>query len=93
LKEFLWKKKETGISSAKKRALQSEARRLENQSFLTKVRSTIRSFEKALSAGDKAAGKETLNAIYSLLDKGVKTGRFKVNRVSRTKSRLSQRLA
>jgi small subunit ribosomal protein S20 len=87
------KKKTNGrISSAAKRAKQSERARLDNQSFKAGVRTAIRSFEETLSKGDKSNAKEKLKAVYSLMDKGVKTGRFKQNKAARTKSRLSSRV-
>ena len=85
------KKAKKRISSAKKRDKQSSKRRLENRSFRAEVGTAIRSYEAALS-NDKAAAKEKLSAVYSLMDKGVKTGRFKVSRAARTKSRLTSRL-
>lgn len=87
------KKKENGkLSSAKKRDLQSKRRNSANRSFKAQVSTAIRAFENALSKGDKGVMKEKLNAVFSLMDKGVKTSKYKLNKASRTKSRLTKRL-
>jgi small subunit ribosomal protein S20 len=80
------------ISSAQKRDKQSSKRRIENRGFKATVRTAIRSYEEALAGSDKAAMQAQLGQVYSLMDKGVKTGRFKVNKAARTKARLSSRL-
>ena len=86
------KKAKKRIPSAKKRDKQNSKRRLENRSFKAEVGTAVRSYEASLKASDKAAAKEKLSAVYSLVDKGVKTGRFKINKAARTKSRLTARL-
>lgn len=77
--------------SALKRDIQSEKRRLRNRAFKSQVRTAIRSFEEALPKGDDAVIKEFLKDIYSIMDKGVQKGVFKLNKASRTKSRLTAR--
>lgn len=80
--------------SAKKRDLQSEKRRLRNRSYRATVLTSIRSLESSLTKKDEAATvKEKLNAIYSLMDKGVKSGVYKAQKAARTKSRLAARCA
>lgn len=80
--------------SALKRDLQSEKRRLRNRSFRSSVLTAIRSFESALAQKvEPEAVKAKLCTVYSLMDKGVKKGVFKANKASRTKSRLTTRLA
>lgn len=78
--------------SALKRDLQSEKRRLNNRMYKANVRTAIRQYQETLSKGDEAAVKESLNHVYSLLDKCVKKGVFKLNKASRTKSRLTARM-
>lgn len=81
-------------SSAKKRDLQSEKRRLRNRSHRSSVLTAIRSFETAVHNKEESqAIKTKLNTVYSLMDKGVKNGVYKANKASRTKSRLSARAA
>lgn len=77
--------------TALKRDIQNEKRRLRNKAFKSQVRTAIRQFEEILSKGEPEAVKEKLNTVYSLMDKGVKKGVFKINKASRTKSRLTAR--
>lgn len=87
------KKKNGRQTSAQKRDKQSLKARLRNRSFKATVTTAIRSFEDAVEKGDKAVMKERLSALYSLMDKGVKTGRYKLNKAARTKSRLTVKIA
>lgn len=79
--------------TAKKRDRQNAAARLRNRSFKSKVHTAIRSFEDAVTKGDKSAMQQTLSDVFSLMDKGVKTGCFKLNKAARTKSRLTAKTA
>lgn len=74
-----------------KRDMQSEKRRLRNRSFKASVRTAIRRFDETLPQGDAGKIQEQLNAVYSIMDKGVKVGVFKLNKASRTKARLAAR--
>ena len=78
--------------TAQKREIQSEKRKILNRSFKASVRTAVRRFESALEKGDAEAAKLSLNDVYSVMDKGVKRGVFKVNKASRTKARLSARI-
>lgn len=78
--------------SALKRDIQNQKKNLRNHSYKAKVKTAIRSYETALSQKDESA-KSKLDAIFSLMDKGVKKGVFKPNKASRTKSRLSAKNA
>ena len=75
--------------SAKKRDIQSLKHNLRNRSFKAKVSTAVRSLNDFLSKKDSTAAKDKLNTIYSLMDKGVKKGIYKLNRANRVKSRLS----
>jgi len=86
-------KKRAKRSSAKKRDLQNEKKRIENRIFKSQVKTAIRKFEKAAETQDKPRMQETLAAVYSLMDKGVKRRIFKLNKASRKKSRLSAKAA
>jgi small subunit ribosomal protein S20 len=78
--------------SALKRDMQNEKRRIRNRSYRAKVSTAIRSFEKALSQKEESnAVQSKLSAIFSLMDKGVKTGVYKRHTAARTKSRLHAR--
>jgi small subunit ribosomal protein S20 len=85
------KDKKVKRPTALKRDLQNEKRRLNNRMYKSRVRTAIRAFQESLAKGDQAVTTEKLNEAYSILDKCAKKGVFKVNKVSRTKSRLAAR--
>lgn len=77
--------------TALKRNLQNKKRRMNNRIYKSRVRTAIRSFQDSIEKGDQAGTTEKLNEVYSILDKCAKKGVFKLNKVSRTKSRLAAR--
>lgn len=77
--------------SALKRDQQSMKRNLRNRSFKSKVMSAVRTLEDTISKKDTATVKGKLNDVFSLMDKGVKKGIYKINKANRVKSRLSAR--
>ena len=77
--------------TALKRDIQNEKRRLQNKIFKSKVRTSVRRFEDALVKGEEAQITEALNTVFSMMDKGVKRGTYKLNKAGRTKSRLTAR--
>lgn len=76
-------------ASALKRDEQSVKRNLRNRSFKAKVTTAVRSFQESVTQKDASATKTKLNSIYSLMDKGVKKGIYKLNKANRVKSRLT----
>lgn len=80
-------KKRTKRPTALKRDIQSRKRQMTNRMFKSKVRTAMRSLKEAQAGG--AVTPELLSSVYSLLDKGVKKGVYKINKASRLKSRLS----
>ena len=79
--------------TAAKRDIRNDKHRVINKTFKSRVRTSIRNFEKALnSAEDKQKVQEALNTVYSLLDKCVKRGIYKKNKVGRSKGRLTVRM-
>ncbi len=83
------KDKKVKRPTALKRNEQSLCRNAKNRSYKAKVSTAIRSFQDALSKKDETVTKTKLNDIFSLVDKGVKTGVYKMNKAGRVKSRLS----
>lgn len=77
--------------TALKRDLQSKRRRMDNRVYKSRVRTAIRAFQDSVEKGDHAEAAQKLNEVYSILDKCAKRGVFKLNKVSRTKSRLAAR--
>ena len=85
-------KKEVKVKrpSALKRDTQNQKKRLRNRSYRSEVLTAVRTLKASLSTKDgQEATKTKLDAIYSLMDKGVKKGVFKANKAARTKSRLA----
>ena len=80
--------KKTKRPTALKRDLQSKRRRLGNKIYKSRVRTAIRAFHESLEKNDPVQVTEKLNAAYSILDKCVQKGVFKINKAGRTKSRL-----
>ena len=74
--------------TALKRDMQSQKRNLRNRSFKAKVSTAVRSLHETIAKKDPNDTKLKLNDVYSLMDKGVKKGIFKMNKASRVKSRL-----
>jgi len=77
--------------STMKRKLQSDRQKIRNRSFKSRVSTAMRSLTESLTKKEPAQDK--LSALYSLMDKGVKTGIFKANKAARTKSRFSARIS
>jgi len=75
--------------TALKRDDQNIKRREQNKTYKSRVRTAMRTFQEKIEKGETAT--EALNEVYSLLDKCVKVGIFKINKASRTKSRLAAR--
>lgn len=86
------KGKVSRISTAKKRQLQGEKRRMRNKASSSRIRTTIRDFQKELLALSKEKNVENFREICSLLDKAAKKGLYTLNKASRLKSRLAIRL-
>jgi small subunit ribosomal protein S20 len=92
-KEKEVEKKKVKRPTALKRDLQSEKRRVRNRLYKSQVRTTVRQLDEILAKKDAELSKASLNEAYSILDKCVKAGVFKLNKASRTKARLAARVA
>lgn len=75
--------------TALKRDAQSAERNLRNRSYKAKVSTATRALQEAVKQKNTSSIPEKLNTVFSLMDKGVKTGIFKLNKASRVKSKLS----
>jgi small subunit ribosomal protein S20 len=84
-------KKSTRRPSALKRDIQSEKRRVHNKAYRARTLTELRALESALTKKEKPLVQEHLKRLYSLMDKGVKTGIFKQNKANRIKARFSKR--
>lgn len=85
--------KKTKRPTAQKRDIQNKKKRLNNKMRLSRMRTAIRAFEKAVAEGESQKTVECLKDVYSLVDKGVKTGLIKKNKANRTKARMTAKAA
>ncbi len=83
------RQKKERIPSAKKRDIQSKKLREANRSFKSKTKSSFKILELAIKEKDAPSVKDKIASLFSLMDKGVKTGRFKGNKAARIKSRFA----
>ena len=74
------------IKSAKKRVKVTAAKSLQNQMFKTNLKTSMKKFEAAVAAGDKAAAQEAYTVAVSKLDKAVAKNTMHINAVNTAKS-------
>jgi small subunit ribosomal protein S20 len=77
------------IASARKRARQSEKRRIRNASQRSMVRTLIKKVVKAVEAKDKTAAEAAYKEMVPVLDRYADHGMIHKNKAARHKSRLS----
>jgi small subunit ribosomal protein S20 len=75
--------------TAKKRQLQNKKRRLANKADRSRIRSEVKVFRTMCGSSEGQIAANSLNDLYSLIDKAAKKGLFKANKASRMKSRLT----
>jgi small subunit ribosomal protein S20 len=77
------------IASAKKRARQSEQRRVHNASLRSRMRTAVKRVRKAIAEGNKEAAQSALRSAASMLDSTAGKGIVHKNMAARNKSRLA----
>jgi small subunit ribosomal protein S20 len=87
-----WSSTLANIKSAKKRARQSEQRRLRNVSARSMVRTALKKVVKAIEAKDKAAAVEAFAAAQPVMDRYAARGLIHKNKAARHKSRLNAKI-
>ena len=80
------------IKSAKKRARQSEQRRLRNVSARSMVRSALKKVVKAIDAKDKAGAVTAYAVAVPVMDRYAARGLIHKNKAARHKARLTARI-
>jgi small subunit ribosomal protein S20 len=80
------------IKSAKKRVKVIEKKTLQNQMFKTNFKTTLKKFEKAVEAGDKAQAAEAFKKAEKKLMQAAAKGTFHKNTVARKISRFERKL-
>jgi small subunit ribosomal protein S20 len=88
----LWSFTLANIKSAKKRARQSEQRRLRNVSARSMVRSALKKVVKAIDAKDKAAATTAYAVAVPVMDRYAARGLIHKNKAARHKSRLNAKI-
>ena len=78
------------IKSAKKRILVNETKAARNKAIRSRVKTSIKKVEAAVTAGDKAAAQAALLVAISEIDKATTKGVYHKNTASRKVSRLSK---
>ena len=78
------------IKSAKKRILVNETKAARNKAIRSRVKTSIKKVEAAVTAGDKAAAQAALLVAISEIDKATSKGVYHKNTASRKVSRLSK---
>ncbi|HFC93432.1 MAG TPA: 30S ribosomal protein S20 [Leucothrix mucor] len=81
------------IKSAKKRARQSEKRRIRNKHQRSGMRTAVKAVVYAIEAGEKETAATALKVAVPALDKAVSKGLIHKNKAARQKSRLAGRIA
>ncbi len=79
-------------AGSRKRARQSEVRRQHNASQRSELRTAIKSIDKAIEAGDKAAAMKVYQASVSIVDRIADKKIIHKNKAARHKSRLAAKI-
>ncbi|MFP4355843.1 MAG: 30S ribosomal protein S20 [Phycisphaerae bacterium] len=78
--------------SSKKRIRQNARRHRLNNWRRDRIKTAVRAFDEAVTAGDAATAGEKLQACYKELDRVAAKGTIHKNQASRRKARLAKRL-
>ncbi len=78
------------IKSAKKRILVNQKKAARNKSIKSAVKTSIKTVEAAVAAGDKEAAEKALLKATSTIDKAETKGVYHKNNASRKVSRISK---
>lgn len=80
------------IKSAKKRVLVTEKKTLQNQMYISAMKTAIKKYEKALEAGDKEAAIALYKDAVKMIDVAVAKGHMHKNTAARRKSLFTRKL-
>ena len=81
------------IKSAKKRILVNETKAARNKAIRSRVKTSIKKVEAAVTAGDKAAAQACLTSAIAEIDKAATKGVISKNAANREKARMARELA
>lgn len=80
------------IKSAKKRVLVTETKTMQNKMFKTALRTSMKKYEAAIEAGDKALAAATYKDAVKKIDKAVARNIIHKNAAARKKSSFTKKL-
>lgn len=80
------------IKSAKKRVLVTAAKTMQNKMFKTALKTSVKKYEEAVAAGDKALAAATYKEAVKKIDKAVAKNIIHKNTAARRKSRFTTML-
>ncbi len=80
------------IKSAKKRVKVIESKTLQNKMLKSALKTSMKKYEAAIAAGDKAAAAETYKAAVKKIDQAVSQGLLHKNNAARKKSSYTVKL-
>lgn len=78
------------IKSAKKRVLVNETKAARNKAIRSRVKTSIKKVDAAVTAGDKAAAQASLTNAISEINKAASKGVYHANTASRKVSRITK---
>lgn len=78
--------------TAQKREIQNEKKRMRNRAYKAKAATAIRYLQSYIQTGKQQEAQVGLDSLYSIMDKGIKTGIFKKNQANRMKARMAKKL-
>ena len=79
-------------ASARKRARQTDKRRLHNQALRSRMRTYIKTVLAAVASGNKEGAASAYKSAVPFIDSAVSKGLIHKNKASRSKSRLNARV-
>ncbi len=80
------------IKSAKKRVKVTESKTLQNKMLKSALKTSLKKYEAAVEAGDKAAAAETYKTAVKKIDQAVAKGLLHKNTAARKKSNFTVKL-
>ena len=80
------------IKSAKKRVLVTEAKTLQNKMFRSQLKTDIKKYQAALTAGDEALAQATYKAAVKKIDQAAARGIIHKNAAAHKKSQFTKAL-
>jgi small subunit ribosomal protein S20 len=80
------------IKSAKKRVIVTETKTMQNKMFKTSLKTSIKKYEAAIEAGDKALAAETYKDAVMKIDRAVAKNIIHKNTAARKKSSFTKKL-